>query len=124
MRTLRRWIQAAPLFLPLLAVLGAIPGGWWCVLACASVLLAAACRLWRIALCALLCSLVAGIHSALVEQRAAEFRQWVEEHEVVQLHGTVERSLRRGCVLSTGWNGVRVVVRGNTPYTPGDEVGL
>lgn len=124
MKTLRRWMQSAPLFLPLLAVLGALPGGWWCVLACASVLLAAACRLWRIALCALLCSLVAGIHSALVEQRAAGFRQWVEEHEVVQLHGTVERSLRRGCVLSTGWNGVRVVVRGNTPYTPGDEVCL
>ena len=124
MRTLRRWIQAAPLFLPLLAVLGAIPGGWWCAVACAAVLLAAACRLWRVAWCALLCALVAGIHSALVEQRAAEFRQLVEEHEVVQLHGTVERSLRRGCVLSTGWNGVRVVVRGEAPYTPGDEVHL
>lgn len=124
MRTLRRWIQAAPLFLPLLAALGAIPGGWWCAVACAAVLLAAACRLWRVAWCALLCALVAGIHSALVEQRAAEFRQLVEEHEVVQLHGTVERSLRRGCVLSTGWNGVRVVVRGETPYTPGDEVHL
>ncbi len=124
MRTLRRWIQAAPLFLPLLAALGAIPGGWWCAVACAAVLLAAACRLWRVAWCALLCALVAGIHSALVEQRAAEFRQLVEEHEVVQLHGTVERSLRRGCVLSTGWNGVRVVVRGEAPYTPGDEVHL
>ncbi len=124
MKTLRRLIQTAPLFLPLLAVLGAIPGGWWCAVACAAVLLAVACRLWRVALCAMLCALVAGIHSALVEQRAAEFRWLVEAHEVVQLRGTVERALRRGCVVSTGWNGVRVVVRGNTPYTPGDVVQL
>lgn len=122
MKPLRRYIQDAPLFLPLLAVVGAVPGGWWCVVSVAAVLVAAVCRLWRIGLCALLCALVAGLHTRLVEQRAAEFCERAEWEEVVELRGTVERTLRRGCVLSSGWNGVRVVLRGEMPYTPGDVV--
>lgn len=122
MKILRRYIQRAPLFLPLVAAIGAILGGWWCVLSAAAVLVAAVYRLWRIACCAGLCALVAGLHSGLVEQRSAQFREWVEEQEVVELSGTVERALNYGCVVSTGWNGVRVVLRGRTSYTPGDVV--
>ena len=122
MKKLRRWIQGAPLFLPLLAVCGAIPGAWWWLISLVAVLLPCVCRLWKIALCALLCCLVAGLHSSWCAQLAQEFRDQVEECEVVEVRGLVERSLRRGCVLSTGWNGVRVVVRGDVPYKPGDEV--
>lgn len=122
MKQLRRYVQGAPLFLPLLAVGGAIPGGWWWILPALVVLVAAACRLWRISVCSLLCALVAGLHAARQEQLAEEFRGHAELCEVVELSGTVERSLRRGCVLNTGWHGVRVLLRGNVPYTPGDVV--
>lgn len=122
MKQLRCFVQGAPLFLPLAAVGGAVPGGWWCAVALAALLVALACRLWRIGLCTLLCALVAGLHTHLVEWRAAEFCERAEWEEVVELRGTVERTLQRGCVLSTGWNGVRVVLRGELPYTPGDVV--
>ncbi|MBR2145425.1 MAG: ComEC/Rec2 family competence protein, partial [Akkermansia sp.] len=46
----------------------------------------------------------------------------MELQEVVELRATVERCLSRGCVLSTGWNGVRVQLRGEMPFTPGDVV--
>ena len=122
MLILRRFILGSPLFLPLVAVLGAIPGGWWCVVPGMAVVLAGVCRLWRIACCVLLCALLAGLHTGLVEKKSAELRERVEEHEVVELRGTVERVLRRGYVLNTGWNGVRVVLRGKSLSTPGDVV--
>lgn len=122
MKILSRFIQGAPLFLPLLAVIGAILGGWWYLLALVAVLAAFVHRRWRVGICSLLCALAAGVHTDLVEQRAAEFRATVETQEMVELRGTVERSLNYGFVLSTGWNGVRVVLRGRTLYTPGDKV--
>lgn len=122
MKTLRRYILGAPLFLPLLAVACAIPGAWWYGVSGGVVVLALSCRLWRIALCTMLCALAAGIHTRIVEERATEFAGFAQWHEVVELQGTVERTLRRGFVLNTGWNGVRVVLRGDTSYTPGDVV--
>ena len=122
MKRLRCLVQGAPLFLPLVAVIGAVPGGWWYVVSTAAVLVALAVRSWRIAVCTLLCALVAGLHSGLQKQRAEQFCEMAELQEVVMLQGTVERELNRGCVLNTGWNGVRVVLRGKTPYTPGDVV--
>ena len=122
MKLLRRWVQGAPLFLPLVAVCGAIPGSWWWVASGVAVLVAMWCRLWRIALCSLLCALVAGLHALRLEEKARHFCEQVELSEVVELQGTVERTLRRGCVLSTGLQGVRVVLRGKIFYTPGDVV--
>ncbi|MBO5684382.1 MAG: ComEC/Rec2 family competence protein [Akkermansia sp.] len=122
MKRLRRWVQGAPLFLPLVAVCGAIAGSWWWSLAVVAVLVALGCRLWRIAICTLLCAAVAGLHALRLEEKVHEFCEQAEQNEVVELRGTVERTLRRGCVLSTGWGGVRVVLRGNTLYTPGDLV--
>ena len=122
MKQLRRFVQGAPLFLPLVAVGGAVPGGWWYAVSLAALLVALVCRLWRIGACVLLCALVAGLHSVLLEKRAEQFCDTAALHDVVELQGTVERELRRGCVLSTGWNGVRVVLRGKMPYTPGDVV--
>lgn len=122
MKFLRRHLLAAPLFLPLVSVAGAVPGAWWLLLSAAAVLLALVCRVWRIAMCSLLCALVAGLHTQLLEEKSAAFCERTELEEVVELRGTVERELRRGCVLSTGWNGVRVVLRGETPWKPGDVV--
>lgn len=122
MKFLRRHIQGAPLFLPLAGAVGGIAGDWWLVMTALAVLLCVCCRLWRIALCTMLCALVAGLHAWLVEERAAAFCQQAQDEQVVELCGTVERSLRRGCVLSTGWAGLRVVLRGDCLYTPGDEV--
>lgn len=122
MKAFRRHIQGAPLFLPLVAVCGVISGGWWYLLSALALVPSLLCRLWRITCCSLLCALVAGLHTQLIETRSADFCQQVEWQEVVELTGTVERVLRRGCVLSTGWNGVRVVLRGEQDYTPGDVV--
>ena len=122
MKPLRRCLSGAPLFLPLVAVCGAIPGSGWLLLSVSAVLVALCCRLWRIALCTLLCALVAGLHTMRLNERARDFNEHAEQNSVVELCGTVERSLTRGCVLNTGWGGVRVVLRGHTPYTPGDVV--
>ncbi|MBQ8376437.1 MAG: ComEC/Rec2 family competence protein [Akkermansia sp.] len=122
MNMLRHQFLRAPLFLPLVAVGAAIPGGWWYALSGLVVLAAMGLRLWRIGMCALLCALVAALHTRLLEQRAADFCRQAEWQEVVELTGTVERTLRRGCVLSTGWNGVRVVLRGETTSAVGDVV--
>lgn len=122
MKLLRRHAQAAPLFLPLLAVVGTVVGGYWLFFSVAVFLLALCWRLWRIAACSLLCALVSGLHTQSIRERAEMFCEQLELQEVVELHGTVERCLTRGCVLSTGWNGVRVLVRGNMPFTPGDVV--
>lgn len=122
MKFFRRHFLAAPLFLPLVAAVGAVPGGWWLVVSAGAVLAAVLCRVWRIAWCSLLCALVAGLHTRMLEEKAAAFGKQAELEEVVELCGTVERELRRGCVLSTGWNGVRVVLRGETPWKPGDVV--
>ncbi len=122
MNMLRHQFLRAPLFLPLVAVGAAIPGGWWYALSGLMVLAAMGLRLWRIGMCALLCALVAALHTQLLEQRAADFCRQAEWQEVVELTGTVERTLRRGCVLSTGWNGVRVVLRGETTSAVGDVV--
>lgn len=122
MKYLRRHILSAPLFLPLVAVAGAIPGGWGYMLSLLAVVLAMIGRAWRIAMCAGLCALVAGLHSRMLEQKTAVFCEQAAMQEVVELCGTVERQLRRGCVLSTGWNGVRVVLRGDMLYTAGDVV--
>ena len=67
MKSLRRHFLAAPLFLPLVAAVGAVPGGWWLVVSAGAVLVALLCRVWRIALCSLLCALVAGLHTRLLE---------------------------------------------------------
>lgn len=122
MKYLRCQIQGAPLFLPLVAVVGAVMGQWWLVMSALAVLLCVCCRLWRIGACGMLCALVAWLHVQLVEERAEAFCDRAEWAEVVELRGAVERTLRRGCVLNTGWNGVRVVLRGECPYTPGDEL--
>ncbi len=122
MKRWRRFILGAPLFLPLVAVIGAIVGGWGWGISAVAFLLAAAGRAWRVGLCALLCALVAGLHARLLDERADSFREQAETEELVQLCGTVERELHRGCVLNTGWNGVRVVLRGNVPFRTGDLV--
>ena len=122
MKPLRRWVQGAPLFLPLVAACGAILGFWWWVVSGVAVVVAMGCRLWRIALCSLLCALVAGMHTLRLEEKALQFCEQAEMNEVVELQGTVERTLRRGCVLSMGMQGVRVVLRGKLSCTPGDVV--
>lgn len=122
MKLLCRHIQGAPLFLPLVGAVGGILGGWWLVAPALAALLSVCCRQWRIACCVLLCALVAGLYTQLVEERSTAFCEQAEAEQVVALRGTVERSLRRGCVLSTGWGGVRVLLRGESLYTPGDEV--
>lgn len=122
MKRWRRFIQGAPLFLPLLAVVGAIGGGGGWGISAVAFLLAAAGRAWRVGLCALLCATAAGLHTRMRDERADAFRALAETEELVQLCGTVERELQRGCVLNTGWNGVRVVLRGSVPFRTGDLV--
>ena len=121
-KALRLYLQGTPLSLPLLAVVGSIAASWWYAIPVLSILLALAFRMWRVSICTALCALVTCLHTHMVHQRELAFCQDAEMQEVVELTGTVERELRRGCVLSTGWNGVRVILRGDLPYTVGDVV--
>ena len=122
MKAIRLQIQKAPLFLPLCGVVGAIAGSWWLLVPVIVLAAACFCRLWRISLCTLLCALIAGLHTMQVAEREREFCEQAAWQEVVELTGSVEQTLHRGFVISTGWTGVRVLLRGESPVTPGDVV--
>ena len=122
MKAIRLQIQKAPLFLPLCGVVGAIAGSWWLLVPVIVLAAACFCRLWRISLCTLLCALIAGLHAMQVAEREREFCEQAAWQEVVELTGSVEQTLHRGFVISTGWTGVRVLLRGESPVTPGDVV--
>lgn len=122
---LRRIFLRAPLFLPLLAVVGILVGAWGFTLAVFAVLAAAVLKLWRIGVAVLLCAALAYLQQERQQQAASALQEYLRTHEVVELQGTIVRELNKGCVLDTGWGGVRVVVRGDdVSWKQGDYVRL
>ena len=114
-----------PMLLPLAVVGGVIWGsslGW--VLALASLLTAHLLRMWRICMCCLLSGLIVCTTQALRHEQEQGLREALAEHGVVSLQGTVVEELGRGCIVETGWAGVRVVVRGEMPWRVADVVRL
>lgn len=120
---LRRILLSAPLFLPLVAVVGGVLGGWFWCLAVFSLLLVAVLKLWRIGIAALLCVLVACLQQERQQHAVETLQEYLSVHDVVELQGTVVRKLTSGCVLSSHRDGAKVVVRGEQiPWQLGDVV--
>ncbi len=121
---LRRQALAAPLLPPLVAVVGIISGGVGWLLTIAALLVVLYLRLWRIATALGLCAAVAWLHGELIENNAAEIRALARQHDLVQLEGTVEKTLRKGVILGNGLCAPTVVVRGETDLEIGERVSL
>lgn len=107
----RRGVAGAPLLLPLLAVVGVLLGGWGGGLP--ALLAAAALRSWRVATCAALAAAVSLLHTELLERRAEALQQCLAEQGCAVVCGTVERTMKRSCILREGMNGMRVSVAGD-----------
>lgn len=110
---LRLLFLRAPLFLPLLAVVGVLVGAWGYVLSVFALLAAVSLKLWRIGVAVVLCAILAHLQLERRQQAEAELKEYMRLHDVVELQGTVVRALHQGCVLDTGCGGARVVVRGD-----------
>lgn len=110
-RRARLCVAGAPLLLPLAAVAGCLLGGWaGCLPALAAALML---RTWRVLVCAVLAAAVSLLHTGLLEQRSAELQQALAEQGCTVVCGTVERTMKRSCVLREGLNGIRVSVAGD-----------
>ncbi|MDO5472013.1 MAG: ComEC/Rec2 family competence protein [Akkermansia sp.] len=118
----RRLCVASPLFLPLVGVVGCLLGGQWWAISVGAVVAAHLLKLHRILLCVLLCAAIAFLHRDVQQRNAMLLQQQLAAADHVELVGTVERLLGSGCILNTGFNGVRVALRGYTPWTTGDRV--
>ena len=119
---LRRRMLSAPLFLPLVAVAGVILGGYgWYAVAFAflfSVLL----RLHRICVALLLCAVVAFLHVELLRRSEYAIREAAAQNDLLQLEGTVVKTLRNGVILGNGCCSARMVVRGENDMRVGEHV--
>lgn len=119
---LRRLLLRAPLLLPLTAVIGVILGSWWWGLAAVAFLAASVLRLWRISAAVVLCGMVAWLHGYALLQSRVRIDEQIAQNDLVVLHGTVEKTLRRGFVLDNGFCEPSVLIRGENDLSVGDEV--
>ncbi len=119
---LRKLVNGAPFFLPLLAVLGCLYGGNGWVLSLAAFVLAHLLRCRRVLIAICLCTSIAWVHSDLLRHSAADLNEALRANGSVELEGTVVRRLAKGCILHDEQKHVRVVVRGNIPWNTGDRI--
>lgn len=122
LRAVRHLILRAPLFMPLLGVVGCLLGGQWWSLTVIALFVSHLARAWRIILCTLLCVGIGWVQEHRQEHSHSNLRQQLQEKGYVYLEGTIERKLSRGCILDTGFNGVRVALRGDIPWKTGDRI--
>lgn len=109
----RRLAAESPLLLPLAAVVFVLCRLWGGALV--AVLLALLLRQGRTALFTALVSGVVLLHTSAVNRAETALHRTLEEQEIIELHGTVERVKNNFAVLNTGWNGVRVSLHGTLP---------
>lgn len=115
-------LRRAPLALPLLGVVGCLLGGQWWVLVVLAVAMACLMKLHRILICLLLCTSIATVHDNVLDRNASLLHRQLTNGSSVELCGTIERKLAHGCILNTGLNGVRVVLRGDIPWHTGSDI--
>lgn len=119
---LRKQVNGAPFFLPLVAVVGCLYGGNAWVLSLVAFVLAYLLHCRRILVAICLCGAIAWVHNDLLRHSAHELNETLRSNGSVELEGTVVRQLARGCILHDSQKHVRVVVRGNIPWRIGDRV--
>lgn len=121
---LRRQVMTAPLLPALAAAVGVILGGSGWLLSIVALLVILYLQLWRTATAIVLCATVTWLHGEIIEKKTAEMRAVAEQHDLVQLEGTVEKTLRKGIILGNGFCAPRVLVRGETDLEIGERVYL
>ena len=123
-RTLQRLLWRTPLLVPLVVTCGVIcggVGGWVAAVVALSVAVNYGMR--RVAACAVLCGAVVAISQAVRQSHAEALHEALAQRGAVELHGVVVQQLLRGCVVQTGWTGLRVAVRGDElDWSVGAEV--
>lgn len=113
----------APLLCPLVMVIGCIYGGslgWALVGVAGSVALAL--NAWRVLALGGLCAGIVLFSEALRHREQDALERSLAYHHAVTLEGVVTRVLSHGCVVDTGWCGVRVALRGDMPWQAADVV--
>lgn len=114
-------IWSAPLLLPLVAVGGVVGGGaWGWILVVVALLVAHTLRMWRILICTFLCAFFVASAQAIRHTQELHLQRLLAEHESVSLEGVVVKEWGTGCILETGWLGVRVVLRGDAAWQVAD----
>ena len=96
LRAVRHLILRAPLFMPLLGVVGCLLGGQWWALTVAVLLLAHSLKLWRLFICSLLCTGIAFLQADLQQRGRDELRDRLRQDGYVYLEGVIERICRTG----------------------------
>ena len=120
---LRHFLWRTPLLLPLAVVLGVIVGGsaGWCIIM-ASLVLAVSLGLRRMACVCFLLGVLLSTILYLRQLQQSRMESSLAQSGSVTLQGVVTRQISGGCIVQTGWMGVRVALRGDTLWQLGDEV--
>ena len=119
---LRRRFLSAPLLLPLFAVLGILWGEYAYFITLAVCVTASVCRVWRILVGSLLCAGVTILHLAERESCARQLHEQILSQPGRPLIGTVERSLKNGCIVKENNTGAKLMLKGedSAQWKPGD----
>ena len=122
----RGMVNRAPLLLPLMVVCGVICSGGvgWSV---AGVALVIGCvlRAYRVTLCAFFCGMVVVLCAALRQREMDQLKLTDQPPpRIVQVQGTVIRTLNHGCIVESGVLGVRVVVYGDISAQLGESLSV
>lgn len=111
-RALRYHLMAAPLLLPLCAVVGVLLGGYGYVLPIVAIALARGIGMLRVMLACLLCGVVAFLHQHVSQLENEHFSHALHSAGELTLQGTVERTMSNGCIFNVDEYDVRVCLRG------------
>ena len=113
-RICRELVDRSPLLLSLIVVAGCIAGGviGGCAV-CMALVAGLMLHRYRTLSCALLCGGVVILSQALRTRCEQHFFPSGCAPAAVQLEGTVVATLNHGCILETGWTGVRVALYSN-----------
>lgn len=107
-----------------MSVVGALLGGQCWGITVTAFFIAHTLKLWRQLICAILCTGIAIVQADLQQRNREQLLADLQKNGFVYLVGTVERTLASGCILDTGWQGVRVALRGDIPGSTGDCIAV
>lgn len=108
----RRYLLAAPLFLPLAAVVGYLLGGQWIALTVIALTVAVICKQWRILICSIFFVVISFLQDERMSQNENAFLHQAATEPSKLFCGTVERQFENGCQLKLSEYGVSVRLRG------------
>lgn len=122
-RALRYHLMAAPLLLPLCAVVGVLLGGYGFVLLIVALGVAWGIGMGRCFIACVLCGVLAFLHQYATDKENDAFNALLQSEGELTLQGTVERSMSNGCIFDVDEHDVRVCLRGeHARWQAGDSL--